>query len=111
MSSSLYLGPCTFLVVFSVGNSAPSRGVSVLFNLTLVEFHQRFGGTRFFEFVWETFCSTRLYDVRERVLQHEYKYCVAIAQLFLSFLGQTTESGIPPPFRATVRYSRIHLGF
>ena len=27
------------------------------------------------------------------------------------FLGQTTESGIPPPFRATVRHSRIHLGF
>ena len=24
---------------------------------------------------------------------------------------QTTESGIPPPFRATVRCSRIHLGF
>ena len=25
--------------------------------------------------------------------------------------GQTTESGIPQSFRATVRYSRIHLGF
>ena len=25
--------------------------------------------------------------------------------------GQTTESGIPPPFRATMRYSRIHLDF
>ena len=25
--------------------------------------------------------------------------------------GQTTESGIPQPFRATVRYSKIHLGF
>ena len=25
--------------------------------------------------------------------------------------GQTTESGTPPPFLATVRYSRIHLGF
>ena len=27
------------------------------------------------------------------------------------FLEQMTESGIPPPFRATVWYSRIHLGF
>ena len=25
--------------------------------------------------------------------------------------GQATESGIPQPSRATVRYSRIHLGF
>ena len=27
------------------------------------------------------------------------------------FFGQTTESGMPPPFRASVWYSRIHLGF
>ena len=27
------------------------------------------------------------------------------------FYVQATESGIPPPFRVTVRYSRIHLGF
>ena len=27
------------------------------------------------------------------------------------FYGKTTEIGIPRPFRATARYSRIHLGF
>ena len=29
----------------------------------------------------------------------------------MKYLGQKTESGIPQPFRATVRYSRIYLGF
>ena len=47
------------------------------------------------------------------VQHNEYSrccYCRVLCTLDKK-IGQTTESGIPKPFRATVRYSRMHLDF